>query len=64
MYGAEPNPENAHDRDNGVVMRGVRAGSGAGFGIERLKVFSKVIRKTDEVFEFVFFELVGGGDDF
>ncbi len=64
MYGAEPNPENAYDRDNGVVMRGVRAGGGVSFSIERLKVFSKIIRKTDEVFEFVFFELVGAGDDF
>ena len=64
MYGGKPNSQNAYDGDYRAVCDSLFASGGVSFSIERLKVFSKIIRKTDEVFEFVFFELVGGGDDF
>ena len=64
MYGAKPGSENAHDRDYGFVVRGLRTGGCFSACTKELKFFSKIVRKANEVFEFVFFELGSGADDF
>ena len=40
MYGAEPDSQDAYDRDYGLVVRRLCAGGRARFGVKELKFFS------------------------